>query len=710
MILARLLEYRRDPRFVIGFAILILAAASSIYYLIQRANELSPEALGSRMLLFVLWNINLILILGILIVLSRVLIKLILERQRGILGSRFRTKLVVTWVATTLVPIVLLFVVANDLLRLSIDRWFSVPVETLVSNSAEIAEAYENERFSHATRAAEAIARQWRDDEPPPLDELREERDVDVAGLYQSGRTIRLIADPRSPVHELRDPPARFFTQIDDGGFATKTDVVPSGKWLRSGVGAGPNRYVITGVFIPASFARLVDENLIAYDEYRQTLVQRPELKASQTSLFLTATLYILFGALWAAIYVSRRITGPVQALAEGTRTLAHGDYDHRIEATATDELGTLVDSFNAMAGQLSEQRSALTRSNEELQFVNRRLDDERAFLSAVQESLSTGIIAVDDSLSILGLNPAALRLLAIDEPSPGTHVSDFLDGDLAPLADYITGLDSESRLKPRDLSLVRKGELHYFELHAARLGSAETVTGWVIAIEDTTELVQAQKLAAWSEAARRIAHEIKNPLTPIQLSAERIARHAADSPPGLQDVTREGTRIIIEEVAHLKRLVDEFSRFARMPAVHLRRCSIRDILEQAASLYRDTRDDIVVRVEAPEDLEAIVDPEQIKRAAVNLLDNAVAATAEGEIVVRAERRDRAIAISVTDPGIGVPDADKEKLFLPWFSTKKEGTGLGLAIVHRIVHDHDGRISVMDNSPTGTIFEIEIPA
>ncbi|HUO85339.1 MAG TPA: ATP-binding protein, partial [Thermoanaerobaculia bacterium] len=216
--------------------------------------------------------------------------------------------------------------------------------------------------------------------------------------------------------------------------------------------------------------------------------------------------------------------------------------------------------------------------------------------------------------------------------------------------------------------------------------------------------------LAAWSEAARRIAHEIKNPLTPIQLSAERIARKFREGDEQIPMVVAEGTGTIVREVRELQRMVDEFSRFARMPAVHLRQSSINGILQEAADLYAEVKPSVTVNVQCPDGLTALVDPEQLRRALINLLDNAVAATDEGEIVLAADRRDRTLTISVTDPGRGVSDGDKEKLFLPYFSTKKEGTGLGLAIVHRIVHDHDGRISVHDHHPRGTRFNIVIPA
>ncbi|HEX2060264.1 MAG TPA: ATP-binding protein, partial [Thermoanaerobaculia bacterium] len=414
---------------------------------------------------------------------------------------------------------------------------------------------------------------------------------------------------------------------------------------------------------------------------------QSNQLKASQTMLFLAVTLAILFGTLWTSIYASRRITIPIKALAEATATLAEGNVGHRVDVTATDEVGRLIDSFNDMSAQLAQQR--------------RQLTDTNRFMTTVLESVATGIIALTDELEILSINRAALHMLQLEAPATGSLCT-LLEGDREPILTAVQELTS-GRARAREVAVVIGGELRYLELSAARLGSG---SGWVLALEDSTQLVQAQKLAAWNEAARRIAHEIKNPLTPIQLSAERIARKFGKDNPAIE----EGSRIIVDEVGHLKRMVDEFARFARMPAIHLRHAQLAEILQQAANLYRDVKPGVTIVVDVAPDIELLMDPEQIRRAVGNLLKNAVEATDAGEIRVSARRGTHRVIIEVADPGRGVPDADKDKLFLPYFSTKGRGTGLGLAIVHRIVRDHDGQIHVHDNQPKGTRFEIELPA
>ncbi|MBW3672039.1 MAG: HAMP domain-containing protein, partial [Acidobacteria bacterium] len=626
MKLSSLLRYRKDPRIIVAVPLLLIIATSLVYYFIQQANELSPEALSSRLLLFVLWNINLILILGILFVLTRALIKMLLERHRGILGSRFRTKLVLTYLATSIVPILLLFIIANDLIRVSIDRWFNVPVRTLLANSEEIAQFAQDEAISRSARAGDRLAagdtaREFSND---LLEEVLRQHALDLAGLYENGTASQLIANPTAPIHEVREPPPEFFREVSEHDRAVKIDVGPSGKWIRVGtrVEQRSDRTIVTGVFYPASISRMIDENIIAHHDFRQLESQRSSLKAAQTSLFVMVTLYILFGTIWTAIYVSRRITGPMQALTQGTRLLADGDYSHRIDVRATDEFGLLIDSFNSMADELEQHRSALTESNIELQTVNERLDEERAFLATIQESVSTGIVSFSDDFELLSINPAAERILRIEDVTVGDRIDSAFRDDLEPLRDLIVGLSGQNSNRPKEVVIVRAGDLLYLEVSVSRLRSQGGQHGWVVAIENTTELVQAQKLAAWSEAARRIAHEIKNPLTPIQLSAQRIAkRFESGDDRDLPGVIREGTATIIEEVGQLKRMVDEFSSFARLPKPVFRQEDAVDLVRQAMFLQEVARPEIDYAFRGGEDVPPLAcDRHQFGQVMTNLL------------------------------------------------------------------------------------------
>ncbi|HLJ73723.1 MAG TPA: ATP-binding protein, partial [Thermoanaerobaculia bacterium] len=572
------------------------------------------------------------------------------------------------------------------------------PVRKILANGEAIAQMAQDQAAANAMGAAREIAATPGSIDPSRVDavlgRVQQFHVVDMVGVYRDGTIVKVIANPRAPIQEVPEPPKRFFEDVSSHGTATKIDLGASGKWIRAATRIGNTPYAaIAGVFIPATMSRLIDESIILHKNYQQLDAQRPALKASQTSLFLAVTLAILFFALWLSMYASRRITVPIKALAEATGKLAEGEYGSRVDIVAADEVGRLIDSFNQMSQQLAEQRQALTQANQ--------------YLSTVLDSVSAGIIAFSDDFRLLSINRAALQMLQIEEPPPDAPLADFLTGDLKILDSTLRDLTRRAA-RTREITLIRNGELRYLEASAARLAGGRE--GWVLAIEDSTQLVQAQKLAAWNEAARRIAHEIKNPLTPIQLSAQRIAKKFENNEPDAAQAIEEGTKTIVSEVRQLQRMVDEFSRFARMPAVHLRHAQLSEILQQAASLYKDVKRGVTVSVAVDPEIELLMDPEQIRRAVGNLLNNAVEATEAGEVRVTARRAPHRVVIEVADPGRGVPDRDKEKLFLPYFSTKGRGTGLGLAIVHRIVNDHDGRISVHDNYPRGTRFEIELPA
>jgi two-component system nitrogen regulation sensor histidine kinase NtrY len=326
-----LLRYRKDPRFIITIPVLILAGTSLVYYLIERAKELSPEALSSQVLLFVLWNINVLLIAGILFVILRGLIKLIMERQRGIIGSRFRTKLVVTYLASSLLPVLILFFIATDFLRVSIDRWFNTPVRTILQNGEAIAQMAQDQAAKSAAGAARELAATPAVTDANEMDALlrrvQQFHGVDASGLYRGATLVKMIADPRAPVFEVPEPSARFFDEVQQRGSATKIDVGPSGKWIRVAERVGNGPYItLSGVFIPNAINRMIDESIVAHKNFQQLDAQRPALKASQTSLLLFVTLTILFGTLWTSIYASRRITVPIKALAEATDRLAATD------------------------------------------------------------------------------------------------------------------------------------------------------------------------------------------------------------------------------------------------------------------------------------------------------------------------------------------------------------------------------------------------
>jgi len=442
---------------------------------------------------------------------------------------------------------------------------------------------------------------------------------------------------------------------------------------------------------------------------------KKDDLKASHLLIFLMVTLLILLASSWVGLYLARRVTVPIQALAEGTRIISSGDLSHRVVVEADDELGVLVRSFNRMTEELASSKEQLERSNRELVATNQRLADQRAGIAAVLENVAAGVLSVDSAGRIRTCNSAALYMLRQREDDVlGKPVAEaWADPERRRLAAFVAETaEGQSTHASKEVHLTLGGELKTFDARMTALRDAEgKVAGRVLVLEDLTELIQAQQLAAWNEAARRIAHEIKNPLTPIRLSAERLLRKSQQGDPGLAKAIEDGVEIIVREVVTLQGMVDEFSRYARMPRPRPAPVDLPRLVGETLHLYRNLKPGVEVEGEVDPALSAVwIDGEQIKRALINLLDNAVEATdAPGHVTVAAHPVNGHLEIQIADTGRGIPPESKEKLFLPYFSTKGRGTGLGLAIVHRIVTDHQGAIRVEDNAPRGTVFTVELP-
>jgi PAS domain S-box-containing protein len=464
--------------------------------------------------------------------------------------------------------------------------------------------------------------------------------------------------------------------------------------------------------------------------EYDAIKGRQKLLKYNALLALLLITLLVLFIAFWLAVYVARSIADPVQQLAQATERIKSGDLSYRAGVIGDDELAALALSFNEMTAELAENRRRLEQSADELQLSNAALEERRRYIETVMQSLSAGVVSLDDNRSVTMINEAARRMLRIEqEQAVGVTLESLLPEEHR---------EELGRMIQRaaPLRLVTH-EVHFTFADQAKLDAGVTVTalddpsgrsrGAVIVIEDLTELIEAQRRAAWSEVARRMAHEIKNPLTPIKLSAERLAknllgdRNAANGKldklnKRQSELVRECTTMIGAEVATLQRMVDEFSNFARLPKAAPETASLNEVVENSLKLYDERLNGIrLSRTLAPSLPAVMIDREQIKRALVNLIDNAAEAMADiaGDrritVITREVPERESLELIVADTGPGIPPEDRERIFDPYFSTRKRGTGLGLAIVSRIVAEHQGRIRVQENSPRGARFIIEIP-
>ncbi len=711
-LLTELQRRRKDNRLIIALVLAVLVVWSAVSVLEHRASEMEPVTITRGLLLFVLSYVNITLIAAVLFVLCRVLIKTWLERRREVLGSRFQTKLLVTYIGLTAIPIGLLFFTATGLLQRSIDRWFSTPVREVVNRARAVQDMAEKRVVDETLEKARALAGLAADPGAAGrLEDLRRAQKLDSIEAYRGGQRVALAAGAPAAVAPL---PLEVVRKAAASGQEVKIEVLSDESHLYRALVRGGDLVWAAGTRIGPAEARALDAITAAWSDYRKLEAQKPAIKAANISTFLLITLAILFASIWTGSTLARRITGPIAALAESTRRLHSGDLSARVDVPASDELGVLVYSFNRMAAGLQEARDAQLRSNEELQASNRRLDLERRLVATVLESVTTGVLAFDRDGRMTVCNPAARALLSLEGEVTVETLRERTE--LAPLVELLEeARNGVSSPAPRELTLSSGEGERRLEIALRPLcppPAGERRRGWVLAIEDVTHVAREQKLAAWSEVARRVAHEIKNPLTPIRLSAERIAKRQRAGGPGLPEAIERGTKVIVEEVDFLKSLVDEFSRFARLPEMRPEPTDLPALARSAVRLFEGARDGISLRVESCLARERVLlDPEQIKRALINLLDNALEACgASGEITVRLAENGNGVSIEVADTGRGVPARDREKLFLPDFTTKGRGTGLGLAIVSRIVADHNGTIRVEENRPRGARFIIELPA
>jgi two-component system nitrogen regulation sensor histidine kinase NtrY len=453
-----------------------------------------------------------------------------------------------------------------------------------------------------------------------------------------------------------------------------------------------------------------------SYQAYQQLRVLRRPLTGVYLSFFLMMTLMILVGATWVGLYMAKRITRPIQALAAAAREIGAGHLDHRVEPETADEFGSLVDAFNTMAAELAASRRKLERSAIDLQRKHEEVEDRRRYIETILERIATGVVTVDSAGRIDTMNSAASRLLGLDAAVVGQPAPEvFARADLGALAALLERARQEGReTQAQEVAIVREGrDVHLAAVATSLHGEAGSAEARVLVFDDITPLIRAQKVAAWREVARRLAHEVKNPLTPIQLNAERLRRHFGNAPEPARALVEECTTAIVAEVESLKGLVDEFSQFARMPPPKRVPTDLRALVSGTLTLYtglfRDVRIESVVGGALPP---VDVDPEQIRRVIINLVDNAIEAMdRRGQVLVETmhDASNHVARIVIADNGPGIPATEREKLFLPYYSTKRRGSGLGLAIVRRIVIEHGGSIDVGDNAPRGTRFTIELP-
>jgi hypothetical protein len=673
-----------------------------------------------------------LLFVALTFVLARNLLKLFAERRLGVLGSKFRFRLVVGSLLLSFLPVIVMFWFAYGLINRSIDKWFSSPVEEVRRDTATMASmlakyAAENAR-AEATSIAEAPETQ-RAFSSHNLSLVQEEFRNRKASL-QSGFAVALsnvalssegTAETTTLPGAWPDLKQKLLAQLALNATFTwqQTDYILGSSTVRDG------GMVIVAMPLPADFSQTVRQLEASQQRYLDLSHQRRLVRRTYMDLLWLLTVLVLFATTWFALFLSKLVTRPVAALAEATQEISRGRLDYRVEISAADELGDLVRSFNRMAEDLEGSRRQLEASSRELSAANNTLEQRRRHIETILESIPTGVLSLNADRYITHLNSALLRLF--HPKGEGAGAPAILIG--SPLADVFS-LEILEDLEPLLRRADRMGSTTTqmeISVQRALLNVATTVAtlqhdgerlGYVLVFEDLSDLLKGQKQAAWREVARRVAHEIKNPLTPIALSADRIRRHlkrGANPDQSSLHTIDSCAETIAGAVETVRTLVDEFSTLARFPTAQPQPSNINGIVESALALFDGRLDNIRVRARLAADLPKVMaDPEAIKRALANLLDNAAeamlgSALREIHISTAMVASGDAVEIVICDSGHGVTQELKERLFLPYFSTKKRGTGLGLAIVSRIIEDHRGSIRVEENKPAGSRFVVELP-
>ena len=671
-----------------------------------------------------------LLFVALTFVLARNLLKLFAERRLGVLGSKFRTRMVAGALLLSFVPVMVMYWFAYGLMNRSIDKWFSTPVEEVRADTHAMASLLANYAAQNARAEALAIAaspetgRGFSGHGFSTVVSEFQHHELTLQGGFalavQDGQAEASfnapapwpILKPRLPLADAAaGRPAQFTWQ--------QTDYTLGSAPVEGG------GLILVAIPLPREFSQTVEQVEASQQRYYDLARERRVVRRTYMGLLLLLTMTVLFVTTWLALFLSKLVTRPLAALAEATQEISRGRLDYRVDVRAFDEIGDLVRSFNQMAEELEANRLQIEASSRDLSAANEELDQRRRQMETILESIPTGVLSLDAERRVTHANQALLRMFHPDSPHDGPP--QILRGAL--MTDVFPGEvleDFEPLLRRADRMGMAASQME-MSLPRASLNVAVTVatlrhqgerSGYVIVFEDLSDLLKGQKQAAWREVARRVAHEIKNPLTPIALSAERIRRHLDRGKPAEAaslDVIRSCAETIAGAVETVRRLVDEFSTLARFPASNPQPADINEVIESALSMFNGRLDGIGLhKALAPGLPRVMADTEAIKRAVANLVDNAAEALQDSlvreiEITTALVASRDAVEIMVADTGHGVTRELKEKLFLPYFSTKKRGTGLGLAIVSRVIEDHHGSIRVEENQPVGTRFIVELP-
>jgi two-component system nitrogen regulation sensor histidine kinase NtrY len=714
---------RRRELIAVGIALGILIA----FVLAQ--TELPPlsrhTSLESNLAVISLFNLSFLLLGLLLFLVGRNLAKVIFERRRGLIGSKFQVRLVLGFIGVALVPSAFLLYVSGVFLHANIASWFNPEYEKVLDDSLEIAKTYYLNSANNAAHFARVIAERIASNQllDPKnraalktfIEKHQQEYNLGTIEVFSADRKLLLIAlSPKIPTGIGVSPDSPIIRETLKGQPMTRTDRLGNSDVIRGSapiystpesdnvIGA-----VVVDYYLPRSLAaRAAGISRSAEDYFQLRILRQPILNSYILALFLIGLVVVLLAS-WFGMYLARGVTGPIKRLLQGTQAIAAGDLDYSIPQVYDDEIGQLVESFNTMTADLRASAAELER--------------RRRYTETLVRNVSAGVVAVDPEGIVTTINPRAERFLGLSASDAlGRHYRNAFSGPVVRALDDVLSVAARPPESRSTLTAEVAGREVELMMTASPLadGAGEPM-GSVLFFDDVSQIAKVERMEAWREVARRIAHEIKNPLTPIQLSAERMRRQLAGRPESAGALVEECTRTIIDEVEALKRLVNEFSSFARMPHLTLLPGDLNALASDTVASFREVHPQVEFALALAPELPLIpIDRDAMKRALVNLLDNAVSATTgiahnggrpKIEVTTAIRGASGLVTIEVADNGPGIDPRLRTRIFEPYFSNKQGGTGLGLAIVSSIVTDHRGLIRVADNVPKGSRFIIEFP-
>ncbi|MGH9587067.1 MAG: ATP-binding protein [Acidobacteriaceae bacterium] len=717
------------------FLLLLLGALNAF-----KINFLRPHSAAQIQIFTALSVLVFLLVVVLLVLLLRNILKLLADQRSRVLGSRLRSRMMIGAVLISFAPALFMFLFSYWLLNRSIDRWFTQPVSSLRDNSASIALDLANYVSQNARAEAEAIAssdtfaRSYQASNLPSMrEEIRNHRTTLQGGftvIYRNGAPLMQYQLPHP------SGPAIVRNWLDEkGNTAPRSEPLPATilhaaqrsnqsiltldqtEFAIGGATVPQGGLVVIGLPMPSGLSALAGEVRAGAAQYWALYRERHSIRNTYLLLLIMLTLLVFFSSSWLGLYLSKQITRPLEALADAMDEIGEGQYGTRVTITATQELGELIRSFNHMAADLEESRALADTSAAQLSAVNSALEARRKELETILETIPNSVITLDPDRNILQVNRAFLRLVgaARSESLFGVPLDSLFPAEIAAELAFLERRAQRMGFAAAEFEMPSASGTLNLTATVALLDLGNQRRGSILVIEDITEFLRAQRQVAWKEVAQRIAHEIKNPLTPIALSAERIRRrmdrHLPDSP----EIIRRCVDVILSSVESMRELVDQFSTLAQFPAARPRPCNLNDLVESAVTVFEGRLSGIRIEQRLDPGLPPVMaDPKSLKRALANLIDNAAEAMQSSFVRVLSIHTGMSENCSMaelvlSDTGHGLTSEMRERLFLPYVSSKQRGTGLGLAIAAKIVQEHHGSIRAEDNSPAGARFILELP-